>query len=329
MTDSIPTLTELLGIDVPVICGAMYPCSNPELVAAVSAAGGIGIVQPVSLIFARRLDLREGLRQIRALTDKPIGFNAIVEKSKVLQRQMSKWIDVALDEGVRFFVTALGNPRWVVERVHAAGGLCFHDVTERKWALKALEAGVDGLICVNGSAGGHAGSKDAATLYGELSDLGVPLVCAGGVGGPERFAEMLGIGYSGVQLGTRFIATTECDVSPDYKQAILRAAPEDIVMTVKISGVPCAVIKTPFVDKMGVDAGPIARRLLRNARTKHWMRTLYSVQSMFKFKRAALGGAHYRDYWQAGKSVGDVHEILSAGEVVRQLAAAAKAMSAA
>ena len=100
----------------------MYPCSNPELVAAVSEAGGIGILQPISLTYVHGHDFREGLRLIRRLTAKPIGMNALIEQSSQTYRErMERWIDIALEEGVRFFVTSLGNPRWVVERVRAAG----------------------------------------------------------------------------------------------------------------------------------------------------------------------------------------------------------------
>src|SRR5690606_19155928 len=117
-------------------------------------------------------DMREGLRLIKRRTSKPIGFNAIVEKSsKVYEERMRRWIDIALEEDVRFFITALGNPAWVVEKVHAAGGVVYHDVTERKWAEKALQAGVDGLICVNNRAGGHAGPKSPQQLMDELGDL--------------------------------------------------------------------------------------------------------------------------------------------------------------
>ena len=118
-TPSTP-LTRAAGIEVPLICGAMYPCSNPELVAAVSEAGGIGVVQPISLTYVHGHDFREGLRLIRRLTSKPIGMNALIEQSsKAYRERMERWIDVALEEGVRFFVTSLGNPRWVVDRVHA------------------------------------------------------------------------------------------------------------------------------------------------------------------------------------------------------------------
>jgi NAD(P)H-dependent flavin oxidoreductase YrpB (nitropropane dioxygenase family) len=178
-------LTTHAGIEIPLICGAMYPCSNPELVAAVSEAGGIGIVQPISLTYVHGHDFRAGLRLIRSLTTKPIGFNALIEaSSRSYHERMTRWVDIALEEGIRFFVTSLGNPRWVAEKVHAAGGVVYHDVTERKWAEKGLAGGVDGLIAVNRRAGGHPGPKGAEQLMEELGGLGVPLVCAGGIGTP-------------------------------------------------------------------------------------------------------------------------------------------------
>ena len=123
MADLLKTaLTEHTGIEVPLICGAMYPCSNPELVAAASAAGGIGIVQPLSLVYVHGYDFREGMRLIRQLTDRPVGLNVIVEKSsKVYLDRMKAYVDAAIDEGVRFFVTSLGKPDWVVEKAHAVG----------------------------------------------------------------------------------------------------------------------------------------------------------------------------------------------------------------
>lgn len=317
--------TRHVGIEVPLICGAMYPCSNPELIAAVSAAGGIGIVQPISMTFVYKRDLREGLRWIRAQTEKPIGFNAIVEKSSsVYENRMRGWIDVALEEGVRFFITALGDPRWVVDKVHAAGGIVYHDVTERKWADKALAAGVDGLICVNRDAGGHAGTKSARELYAELGDLGVPLICAGGIGTPAQFAEALALGFAGVQLGTRFIASRECAAHDDYKRAILRAEPEDIVLTERISGVPVAVIKTPYIEKVGTKASPLMKRALKHPRLKHYARMYYSVKSIFELRKASLSGVSYKDFFQAGKSVGGIEAVEGAGEIVARFAAAAR-----
>jgi nitronate monooxygenase len=306
----------------------MYPCSNPELVAAVSEAGGIGVVQPLSLVYVHGHEFRAGLRLIRKLTTKPIGLNAVVEKTtRVYEERLRRWVTIALEEGVRFFVTALGNPRWVVDQAHAAGGIVYHDVTERKWALKALDGGVDGLICVNDRAGGHTGGLGAEALREALADLGVPLVCAGGVGDEKRFVAALSSGYAGVQAGTRFIATRECSAHPDYKQAVLRATEDEIVLTERLSGVPCSVIRTPFVERTGTRVGPLARRLLRHPRTKHLMRTYYALRSMRSLKHASLRGLAYRDFFQAGKSVSGVHAVESVDSIVRRFAAALTAHS--
>jgi nitronate monooxygenase len=314
-------LTRQLGIDVPLICGAMYPCSNPELVAAASTAGAIGVVQPISLTYVHGHEFREGLRYIRSLTDRPIGMNALIEQSsRVYRERMERWIDVALEEGVRFFVTSLGNPRWVAERVHGAGGVVYHDVTERKWALKGRDAGVDGLIAVNSLAGGHAGTRSPEALFEELADLALPIVCAGGVGDARAFRHALAIGYAGVQAGTRFIATAECLAHPEYKQAIVRARADDIVLTERLTGVPVAVIANEYVKHLGTRAGAVARFMLRHRRTKHLMRTIYALRSLRRLKRASLssGGAH--DYWQAGRSVEGIHDVVPVREVVRRWA---------
>jgi nitronate monooxygenase len=315
--------TRQVGIEVPLICGAMYPCTNPELVAAVSAAGGIGIVQPLSMIYVYRHDLREGFQLIRRLTAKPIGMNVLIERSsKLYLDRMKRYLDIALEEGVRFFVTSLGNPRWVVERVAALGGIVYHDVTERRWAEKALAGGVHGLIAVNNRAGGHAGPKSAEQLYAELADLGVPVVCAGGIGNERDFVAALRLGYAGAQLGTRFIASDECGAHPDYKQAIVAARADDIVLTERVTGVPLAVIRTPYVERIGTKAGPIARWMLRGHRTKHWMRTFYALRSAWQLKRASLSST--KDYWQAGKSVEGIEKVEPAGDIVRRFAAAAR-----
>ncbi len=317
-------LTKALGIEVPLICGAMYPCSNPELVAAVSEAGGIGVVQPLSLVFVHKREFRAGMREIRSLTKKPVGLNVLTEKSlsSVYAKRMSDYVDVALEEGVRFFVTALGNPRWVVDRVKPAGGVVYHDVIDRRWAEKAAAERVDGLICVNRRAGGHLGKRSPEELYADLADLKLPLVCAGGVGSPAEFRAMLDLGYAGVQCGTRFIATTECTAHADYKNAILEADEDDIVPTERVTGVPLAVINTPFIERMGTKAGPLGRLMLKGRRTKHWVRAWYSLRSAFRLRGASMKGATSADCWQAGKSVATITSVEPAGEIVRRFAAA-------
>jgi len=318
-------LCATLGIDVPLICGAMYPCSNPELVAAVSEAGGIGIVQPLSLSYVHGYEFRAGLRYIRSLTEKPVGVNLIIERSsKTYLQRVHRWLDIALEEQVPFLVTALGNPDWVVERASPAGVTVYHDVTSRQWAEKALDGGVDGFICVNNRAGGHAGTLSPQALLDDIAPLGKPLVCAGGIGTPDEFAAAIAMGYAGAQLGTRFIATTECTAHADYKQAIVSAGEQDIVLSEKISGVPVSVIKTPYIESVGTRAGSLAKWMLRGRRTKHWMRTFYSLQSIWKLKRASLQGMQYKDIFQAGKSVAGIRAIQSAADIVAEYAQALK-----
>ena len=323
-------LTRDAGIEIPLICGAMYPCSNPELVGAVSASGGLGVVQPISLTYVYGLEFRDGMRRTLALADgRPIGMNALIEKSsRRYHERMVGWVEGALEEGVRFFVTSLGNPRWVVDLAHAAGGRVYHDVTERRWALKAVDAGVDGLIAVNRRAGGHPGDRTVDALLDEVGDLGLPVVCAGGVGSKREFVQALDLGYAGVQMGTRFIATHECGASDAYKQAIVAAEEDDIVWTERITGVPVAVIRTPFIDRTGTQASPLSRRLLRGRRTKKWMRTFFALRSLWRLKRASLDESGTHEYWQAGRSVAAVNAILPAGSIVRDFADAASARQA-
>jgi len=314
-----PRLSKDAGVSVPLICGAMYPCSNPELVAAVSDAGGIGIVQPISLTYVHGHEFREGLRYITRLTSKPVGMNALIEaSSRRYHERMVEWVTIALEEGIRFFITSLGNPRWVCDRVHAAGGHVYHDVTERKWGQKGKDAGVDGLIAVNRRAGGHAGPKSAEALLEELGPLGLPLICAGGIGDAPDFVAAVRMGYAGVQMGTRFIATPECRASAVYKQAIVAADEDDIVLSERITGVPVAVINTPYIQRMGLKAGPLARWMLRGHRTKHWMRTLYALKSIWQLKRSSLDETGAKDYWQAGKSVSGIHDLEPAGAIVKR-----------
>ena len=311
--------TEDAGVEFPIICGAMYPCSNPELVAAASEGGGMAIMQPVSMTYVHGHDLREGIRYMRTLTDKPIGFNALIEKgSKKYFEKMNGWIDIALEEGIRFFVTSLGKPDWVCEKVHAYGGVVYHDVTNRKWAEKGQECGVDGLICVNDRAGGHLGPTSMEEMYDELSDMGLPLICAGGIGSEAELNRALEIGYDGVQMGTRFIATTECNTPEDYKEAIVDAGEEDITWTNRLTGVPISVIKSPGFRQ---ENSWLIRKLL-HSRFKHRARVMLNANSFIRLRylsRSKSKNTAKKKFYSAGKSVETVRSIESATVIMRRL----------
>ena len=315
------TFLKHTGAEYPIICGAMYPCSNPELVAAASEGGGIAIVQPVSLTFVHGHNLREGIKYIRTLTNRPIGFNALIEKgSKKYLDRMSDWIDIALEENIRFFVTSLGKPDWVCKRVHQAGGFVYHDVTNRHFAKKGIDSGVDGLICVNNRAGGHLGSHSMEDMYKELNDLGLPLICAGGIGSDVELSKALKIGFDGVQMGTRFVASTECNTLEDYKIAIVNASEKDIVSTTRLTGVPVSVIKSKGFQK---DNSWLFKKLL-NSRFKHRARMLLNLNSLFRSKyflkkSNPKNSKNTQNLYSAGKSVHTIHKIESATSIMQHL----------
>ena len=192
-------------------------------------------------------------------------------------------------------------------------------MTELKWAKIGLDNGADGLICVNNRAGGHAGEKGVQQLYDELQQLDVPLVCAGGIGDASGFSQALDIGYAACQLGTRFIASLECLASGVYKQAILEANESDIVLSERITGIPVSVINTDYIKRAGLKSGWLAKWMLSGNKTKHWMRTIYALKSIWQLKKSSLDETGDRDYWQAGKSVAGIDSIDSCNNIIQNL----------
>lgn len=232
---------------------------------------------------------------------------------------MEEWIDIALEEGVRFFITSLGKPDWVVQKVHAHGGKVYHDVTDTKWAEIAFTSGVDGFIAVNNRAGGHAGLYDMATLIDALRIYKLPIVCAGGISDKRGYEEALSSGYSAVQMGTRFIASKECTVSDDYKQAIVDAEETDIVMTQNVTGIPVSVINTGYIQKLGLHPGRFAQWMLQHPKLKHLMRLVYTLRSLLNLKKGMHAKKGEQEFWQAGKSVQDIAEVETVNVIITDM----------
>lgn len=306
------------GAKVPVICGPMYPGSNPELIAAVSDAGGFGIVQPVSMTALYRHDFREGLQLIKKLTDKPFGVNFTIfgGANKKYHEQMQTWMEISIEEGVKFFLTSLGKPTEIVKIAHQNGIKVYHDVPNKKVALAMLDIGVDGINCINWRGGGQTGTQSAEKFMEELHDIEIPLICAGGVGNAEDLQKVLDMGYAGAQLGTRFLATYECKVSNAYKQAIVNAEEKDIVWTNKIAGNNSSMIKTDDIMKGGLRTGPIITYMLKHNKLKKYARMYLMSRGLKKYNDAAFDDNV--KYWQAGKGVGNITSILSAADVVNE-----------
>ena len=345
------------GALIPVVKGPMYPGSNPELVAAVSEAGGFGVVQPISLTKLYGHDFREGLRLIKSLTSRPFGVNLTIVENKRYMKQMEEWMDIAVDEGVRWFLTSLGKPDKIVRFAEKHGVKVYHDAHTPHVARKVADAGVHGLNCLNDSMGGQTGNRSAETFVKELQAGGfgeLPLLQAGGVGDADGLRRCLDMGYAGAQVGTRFLATTECIITTSYKQAICKATSDDIVWTnkvravasaqgrvprvcvtlslslcvcvcdcvCKLAGTNSSVIRTPQVEEGGLRVGPLTAWLLANRYTKLLTRTYMLTSAIEKYRKAAF--EEDCELWQAGKGVDAIQEVLTCKEVLDQFGEVAR-----
>jgi len=306
------------GAQTPVVCGPMYPGSNPELVAAVSENGGLGVVQPVALTSLYGHDFREGLRLIKQLTDKPFGVNFTIfgGANKKYHEQMKEWMQISIEEEVKFFLTSLGKPDSVVKLAKDHGIKVYHDVPNKKIALAMRDAGVDGLNCINWRGGGQTGVQAAEQFMEELHDIGVPLLCAGGVGNADDFKQVLDMGYAGVQLGTRFLATHECIITDSYKQAIVDSSEDDIVWTNKIAGNNSSVIKTDDIMRGGLRTGPVINYMLRNPSLKKYARMWLMSKGIRNYSKTAFNDDV--KFWQAGKGLGNIKSVESVADVMKE-----------
>lgn len=307
-------LTELLNISYPIIGAPMFLVSNEDMVVEISEAGAIGTFP--ALNYRPIESYKAALQEIRSRTSKPIGVNIIVNKSNVRQKEDLK---LALDQGVDLFITSLGNPKEVIRQAHQQGAKVFCDVTNLEHALKVQDYGADGVIAVGVGAGGHAGPISPVVLIPWLAEkLSIPVIAAGGIADGKGLAAMLALGASGVSVGTRFIASTESRVGADYKMAIIRSTPEDIMMTSRVSGTPAAVIKTPYTEKMGSDLPWAIEVLKKNPLTKKFMVPLIHYLGM-KSLEGAIENPTWKTVWSAGQCVGLIEKELGCREIVEKM----------
>ncbi len=313
---------EHTGARYPIIGGAMYQISSPNLVAHMARAGILGEIQPVSFTFTHRTPLPEAFEIMQTISPGPYGINVLVEGTDEHRRQGLAWLDIALAHGCRFITTALGKPTAIVERAREYGAVVYHKVTNLGHARRAIEAGVDGLIAVNSRAGGHAGAFTKEELFIQLTPFGVPLICAGGIGDEHAFCEALQLGYAGVLMGTRFIASKEAPAPETYKRAIIGASEDDIISTPKVQiGVPLAVIRTPGIARLGTTFSPVEQFMLQTPNRKRWLRRWYSLASGQPWEKIKRGQFSEEALWSAGKSVTGITAIEEIGEIVERFVA--------
>ncbi|MBL8601485.1 MAG: nitronate monooxygenase [Myxococcales bacterium] len=303
MTTSLPTiqtaLSKKLGLRFPVVCAPMFLISNKEMIVAAAEAGILGSMPSLNL--RTHAQFREALDFIRARTDRPFAINLTIRLTE--PERLEQDFEACLDARVPVIITSYGNPTELARRAHEKGVTVFHDVINLKHALKAQEAGADGIIGVAAGAGGHAGSTSPFVLYPYLREhLKVPVIAAGCIATGRQVAAALTLGAELAYMGTRFIASTECGAEPRYKALTVNSNPEAIVYTDAVSGVHANFLRetipgledAPGADKAAVQAA--VQKAIEGGASKRW-----------------------RDIWSAGQGVALAKEIKPIGEIVDDL----------
>ena len=299
------SLCKLLGIKYPIIQGALggttRPISDTTLVAAVSNAGGLGILATWNL--PDRLILKE-IDRVRHLTDRPFGVNIAATHSSY---DFSKKAGLMAKEGIRIVTTGRGDPKIpAVSMLKEQGIKVLPVVANVKQAISLENKGADAIIASGLEAGGHVGNITTFTLVPQVVDsIKVPVVAAGAIGDARGFLAALVLGASGVQMGTRFIATHESIAPLDLKKRILQASAEDTVVTTMRTGWPTRTLTSPFTEKW--------EELIKSGT---------SIEETKDFRRKVLKrtrGNIEEDTIGAGQVCGLLHEIKSVKEVIEDI----------
>jgi enoyl-[acyl-carrier protein] reductase II len=305
-------LCDLLGVQHPIMLAGMGGVSYAELVAAVSNAGGYGVLG----MAGRGPDfIREQMRQVRQLTDRPFGVDLLAASPDSLTAS----VDVIIDEGASSFVAGLGVPMPIMEKLKKAGLKVMVVCGAVKHAVKAEQAGCDAVICQGGEGGGHTGLVGTMPLVAQAVEaVKIPVVAAGGLYDGRGLAAALSLGAVGVWMGTRFIASQEAHAGEMYRETIVEASDEDTVRSRCYSGKPMRVKKNPYVEDWESRPADIQP---------------FPMQAMVSHQAGVMGGIGGqvegldadRSCFAMGQSAGGVRDVLPAGEIVRRIMAEAEA----
>lgn len=310
------SLQSLLQITHPVIMAPMFLVSNTKMVIE-GMKSGIAACIP-ALNYRTLEELRASIVELKQakVSGGSFGYNLIVNKSNVKYKEQLR---VLCEEGVDFIITSLGSPEETIAEAHKVGIKVFCDVTDLAFAKKVESLGADAIIAVNNQAGGHRGNIDPETLIKLLNEqTSLPVISAGGVGSKADLDKMLGYGAVGVSVGSPFIASDEAGVSKEYKQACVDYGVKDIIMTERISGTPCTVINTPYVQKVGTKQTWLETLLNKNKSLKKWVKMIRFYIGMKATEKAATQ-VTYKTVWVAGPSIEDTTAILPVQQIVQKL----------
>ena len=303
-------LCDLLGVRHPIMLAGMGGVSYAELAAAVTNAGGYGV-----LGMAGRSPefIRDEMRKVRSLTDGPFGVDLLAASPESLTAS----VEIIIEEGASSFVAGLGVPMPIMQRLKAAGLKVMVVCGAVKHAIKAEQAGCDAVICQGGEGGGHTGLVGTMPLVAQAVEaVKIPVIAAGGLYDGRGLAAALALGATGVWMGTRFIASTEAHAGELYRQTIVEAADDDTIRTRCYSGKPMRVKKNPYVEDWETRPGQIQG---------------FPMQAALSSRAGVMGGIGGQiegldadsSCFAMGQSAGGVHDILPAGEIVARILAEA------
>jgi nitronate monooxygenase len=286
-------LSDRLGLRYPIVCAPMFIISNKEMIVACAEAGILGTMPSLNL--RTREQFREALEWIRSKTDKPFGINLTIKLTD--PERLLHDLETCIEFKVPVIITSYGNPTEIARRAHDSGAIVLHDVIQLKHAIKAQDSGADGIIGVAAGAGGHAGTTSPYVLYPYLREnLKVPVIAAGCIATGQQMAASLALGAELVYMGTRFIASTECGASDEYKRAVVGGSPDDILYTDAVSGVHA--------------------NFLRDTVPGHERRTMAEAQAAVQAEGKAAKERKWVDIWSAGQGIALAKDVKPIAQIV-------------
>lgn len=298
-------LNELLGIRHPILQGGMANIATGEFAAACSNAGALGIIGTGGMDPAM---LSEHIRRCRALTDKPFGVNIML-----MHPEVDEFARIAAEEKVPVVTTGAGNPGKYMAAWKEAGIIVIPVVSSAILAKRLAETGADALVAEGTESGGHVGDITTMALVPQVVDaVDIPVIAAGGIADGRGVAAAYALGASGIQLGTVLLASDECPIHPNYKQAILKARDRSTVVTGKSVGAPVRIIKNRMAKAyLQKEAAGADRMELEK----------FTLGSL---RKAVQEGDTDNGSLMAGQISGLVHEIRPLAEIFRSLDAEAR-----
>ncbi|WP_448374601.1 enoyl-[acyl-carrier-protein] reductase FabK [Fervidobacterium sp.] len=289
---------ELLNIEYPIIMGGMSWAGTPRLAAAVSNAGGLGIIGSGAM---KREHLKEAIDKIRTLTNKPFGVNIIL-----VSPYADELIDLVIEERVPVVTFGAGNPSKYMSRLKEAGIKVIPVVASDNMARMMERIGADGVIAEGTESGGHIGEVTTLVLVNAVCKaVSIPVIAAGGIADGRAMAAMFALGAEGIQMGTRFIASAEADTHENFKKLIIKSTIRDTIVTGAPLGHPARVIETRFAKKV------------RELETKN----LQEAEEILvgSLRKAVVDGNIEEGSFMAGQCAGLINEIKPVEEIIKEV----------